>query len=110
MKKRLIATMMVACLAVTGLAGCGSNKSEETAKTNVEVPTESFGDTNIEELINVIKKLAEQNLFPNAKSITATSKVDKEVKAQSIDDVENVKMKALMEKYLGKTEEENITE
>lgn len=71
---------------------------------------ESFGDTNIEELINIVKKLAEQNLFPNTKSITSTSKTDKEVKAQSIDDVENVKMKALMEKYLGKTEEENITE
>lgn len=45
MKKRLIATMMVACLAVTGLAGCGSNKSDEAATTNVEVPTEPFGDT-----------------------------------------------------------------
>ena len=71
---------------------------------------ESFGDTNIEELINIVKKLAEQNLFPNTKSITSTSKTDKEAKAQSTDDVENVKMKALMEKYLGKTEEENITE
>ena len=45
MKKRLIAAMMVACLAVTGLAGCGSNKSEETATTNADVPTEPFGDT-----------------------------------------------------------------
>ena len=47
MKKRLIAAMLVACLAVTSLVGCGSstNKSEETATTNVEVPAEPFGDT-----------------------------------------------------------------
>ena len=85
-------------------------ESNNTLAGMLYTVAESFGDTNIEELISVVKKLAEQNLFPNAKSITATSKVDNEVKAQSIDDVENVKMKALMEKYLGKTEEENITE
>ena len=85
-------------------------ESNNTLAGMLYTVAESFGDTNIEELISVVKKLAEQNLFPNGKSITATSKVDKEVKAQSIDDVENVKMKALMEKYLGKTEEENITE
>ena len=44
MKKRLIATMLVACLAVTSMIGCGSSKSEETTTTNVEVPAEPFGD------------------------------------------------------------------
>ena len=47
MKKRLIATMLVACLAVTSLIGCGASasKSEETTTANVEVPAEPFGDT-----------------------------------------------------------------
>lgn len=47
MKKRMIAAMMAATLAVTGLAGCGGSSdnkaADDTAK--VEVPTEPFGDT-----------------------------------------------------------------
>ena len=47
MKKRMIAAMMAATLAVTGLTGCGGSSdnkaADDTAK--VEVPTEPFGDT-----------------------------------------------------------------
>lgn len=47
MKKRMIAAMMAATLAVTGLAGCGGSSdnkaADDTAKA--EVPTEPFGDT-----------------------------------------------------------------
>lgn len=46
MKKKLIAGMLVASMAVTGLAGCGSTETSETStEAKVDVPTEPFGDT-----------------------------------------------------------------
>ena len=43
MKKKLIATVMAATMAVTALTGCGGSSS--TAKKDIKVPTEPFGDT-----------------------------------------------------------------
>lgn len=46
MKKRMIAAMMTAVLAMSSLAGCGAGKSaNSSAEASVEVPTEPFGDT-----------------------------------------------------------------
>ena len=44
MKKKLIATVMAATMAVTALTGCGSS-SASSAKKDIKVPTEPFGDT-----------------------------------------------------------------
>ena len=44
MKKKLIATVMAATMAVTALTGCGSSSSS-SAKKDIKVPTEPFGDT-----------------------------------------------------------------
>ena len=44
MKKKLIATVMAATMAVTALTGCGSS-SASSAKKDIKVPTKPFGDT-----------------------------------------------------------------
>lgn len=46
MRKRVIVAALAAMMAVTGLAGCGgSGTGKKEAKKNIEVPTETFGDT-----------------------------------------------------------------
>lgn len=45
MKRKLVAVVMVTCLATSCLAGCGSNDADKITKASVEVPTEPFGDT-----------------------------------------------------------------
>ena len=49
MKKKLLAAMMAAVLAVTGLAGCGGStekkEAEEKTEAKADVPKEPFGDT-----------------------------------------------------------------
>lgn len=44
MKKKLIATVMAATMAVTALTGCGSS-SASSAKKDIKVPTKPFGNT-----------------------------------------------------------------
>lgn len=43
MKKKLIATVMAATMAVTALTGCGSS-SASSAKKDIKVPTKPFGE------------------------------------------------------------------
>lgn len=43
--KKVIATMLMASLAVGSLAGCGASKSATTDAPKVEAKTEPFGDT-----------------------------------------------------------------
>lgn len=49
MKKKMLAAMMAAALAVTGLAGCGGStekkEAEEKTEAKADVPKEPFGDT-----------------------------------------------------------------
>ncbi len=45
MKKKLVAMMLLAALAVSGLTGCGASGTDNSGKAAVEVPTEPFGDT-----------------------------------------------------------------
>ena len=45
MKKKLVAMMLLAALAVSGLTGCGASGTDNSSKAAVEVPTEPFGDT-----------------------------------------------------------------
>ncbi|MBQ8188538.1 MAG: extracellular solute-binding protein [Lachnospiraceae bacterium] len=45
MKKKLIAMMLMAALAISSLTGCGASGTDNSGKTAVEVPTEPFGDT-----------------------------------------------------------------
>lgn len=45
MKRKLIAMMLLAALAVSGLTGCGASGTDNSGKAAVEVPTEPFGDT-----------------------------------------------------------------
>lgn len=98
MKKKILATMLTAALAVTALAGCGSK--EETTNDNVSATTESVADTETADVADEAKNDAE-------KEVATTYKVGI---VQYVDDASLNQIEAAIEAELdAKGEELGVT-
>mgnify|MGYP003293953804 FL=1 len=73
-----------------------------------------LGEVDINEMANNIKAATEQvvKAIPTKQTLTEDKPftTDREIKLKALEEVDNLKMKALMEQYINKPQEENVAE
>lgn len=72
-----------------------------------------LGEADINEMVSAIRTATEQMVKTIPTSKSQGKKViptDKEIKTQALEEIDNLKMKALMEQYIDKSQKENAAE